>query len=135
MGTLVGTLVGTSVGTPVGAHWRISGHTGASVTGGGRGLSDAIEVRAGGASVDRPFASVQSPASRIHQMFDFGKFWEACAPAGILLSSSTCTTNHSIANECDSCTNSGTTSLIKKAPINANRKKISGHKQLPDPPY
>ena len=58
MGTLVGTLVGTSVGTLVGAHWRISGHTRASVTGGGKGMSNAIEVRAGGASVDRPFASV-----------------------------------------------------------------------------
>ena len=135
MGTLVGTLVGTSVGTPVGAHGRFSGLTRASVTGGGRGLSDAIEVRAGGASVDRPFASVQSPASRIHQMFDFGKFWEACAPAGILLSSSTCTTNHSISNEFGSSTNSGTASLMKETLIYATRKKISGHKHLPDRPY
>ena len=54
VGALVGTSVGTLVGTLVGAHWRISGHTRASVTGGSRGLSDAIEVRAGGASVDRP---------------------------------------------------------------------------------
>ena len=56
-------------------------------------------------------------------------------PAGILPSSSTCTTNHSMANERDFCTHSGTTSLLKKAPINPNREKNSGHKQLPEPPH